>query len=241
MSAAQLALVTGSTRGIGLAIASELARQGFTPILNFRRNPEQAADALQVVRAIDPQADAIQADVTDEEEVSALVAACEARGPIHVLVNNVGEFMFKTWYEVQGEEWDQLLSSNLRSTFLCCRTVVPHMRERRTGNIINILTMHTQRIRAVPNTLPYAIAKTGGAFLTKTVAKTEAVFGIRVNAIGPGFVASGEHTPPESVKRVPMGRLAEPSDIANTVAFLVSEDASHVTGQILDVHGGALL
>jgi len=237
----RVALITGGIRGIGLAISCELARHGITPILNYRQDSAQAQKALREVRTLDPKAQVFQADVTAAAEVAKLVDACEALGPLEVLVNNVGAFLWKPWLVITPEEWDRVLSSNLRSMFLCCRTVLPHMRVRGTGNVVNVLAMHTERIRAVPNSLPYAIAKTGGALLTKTLAKTEAPFGIRINAIGPGFVESGEHTPQDAVRRIPMGRLTKAHEIAEAVCFLVSAHAAHITGQILDVHGGALL
>jgi len=235
------ALITGSTRNIGLAIARRLAVDGFVPILNYAHDEEQAERALAAVRTVCPEATQVRADVTSESAVAGMVEHAAAGGPIDLLVNNVGAFLRKPLLETSLDEWDRILAVNLTSAFLCCRTVLPAMRDRRRGAIVNVASMHAERSRATPNTLPYAIAKAGIARLTRTLAKTEGRYGIRVNAVSPGFVDTGANLPPDASSRVPLGRIAEPEEIAAVVSFLASEEASHVTGAILDVHGGALL
>ncbi len=241
MSAERRALITGSTRNIGLAVALRLAQDGYTPVLNYARNDEQASHALEAVRAIRADAELIRADVTKESDVARMAEKAVARGPIDLLVNNVGAFLWKPLLETSPDEWNHVLSTNLIAAFLCCKALLPAMRERGAGSIVNIATMHAGRRRATPNTLPYAVAKAGVGLLTRTLAKTEGPYGIRVNAVSPGFVDTGENLPPGAASKVPLGRIAEPAEIAAVVAFLASDEASYVTGTILDVHGGALL
>lgn len=235
------ALITGSTRGIGLSIATQLAELGFIPVLNYRTDDEAAERARAKIASICREAIVIQADVSTESGARSLFEAVSKRGPLDVLVNNVGQFLYKPLLETSLSEWQAILGSNLTSAVLCCQQVLPSMRSRNTGHIVNIAAMHADRIQARPNTLPYAIAKAGIIHLTRTLAKTEGPYGIRVNAVCPGFIGGGEHTLPEHGHKVPLGRLGQPEEVAKAVGFLVSEDAAYVTGAVLDVHGGALL
>ena len=241
MTAPRRALITGSTRDIGLAIAERLAQDGYAPILNHAHDAEQAADALESLRALCPQAELIRADVTRESDVERMIEEATSNGPVDLLVNNVGAFLLKPFLETSLDEWNSILASNLASTFLCCRGILPMMRMRGQGQIINIASMNAAQQRAVPNTLPYAIAKAGVTLLTKTLAKTEGPYGIRVNAVSPGFVDTGANLPPNAASKVPLGRIARPEEIAFAVSFLASDEAAYFTGSVLDVHGGALL
>ncbi len=235
-------LITGSTRGIGFFIAKELAERNFIPILNYREDVEVAERALGEVKKICGEAMSIQADVTTESGARFLFDAVSQRGAVvDLLVNNVGRFLYKPFLETSLDEWRGILGSNLISVVLCCRQALPSMRKRKKGHIINIAAMHAASIRARPNTLPYAIAKSGIIHLTQTLAKTEGSYGIRVNAVCPGFIAGGEHTLPEHAGKVSLGRLGHPEEVAKAVGFLASQDASYVTGAVLNVHGGALL
>jgi len=235
------ALITGSTKGMGLAIAMELATHGYMPILNYRQDEDAADRARQKLSELGIEAVTIQADVATEAGVEHLFKNAASHGPIDVLVNNVGEFIFKPFLETSSADWLRILSSNLISATLCCQYVLPLMRKRRKGHIINIASMHASEIRPRPNTLPYAIAKSGIIHLTQTLAKTEGPHGIQVNAICPGFIEGGDHTHPEQIDKVALGRLGQPEDIAKAVRFLVSNDAEYVTGAVLNIHGGALL
>jgi len=241
MSTKPYALITGSTKGIGFFIAAELARSGFIPILNYRADEKNAERALSKISEICGDAMVVQADVTTESGAKSLFEAVPKRSVVDVLINNVGKFLYKPFLDTSLEEWRGIFDSNLTSAVLCCQQVLPAMRERKKGHIINIAAMHADRIQARPHTLPYAIAKSGIIHLTQTLAKTEGRYGIRVNAVCPGFIAGGEHTLPEYRSRVPLGRLGQPAEIAKAVEFLVSEDAGYVTGSVLNVHGGALL
>jgi len=241
MTSKPCAVLTGSTKGIGFSIATELARLGFIPILNCRSDQSTAAWALEQIRGISPDAQIVQADVSTESGAQSLFEAASKLGPIEILVNNVGQFHDKPFLETSIGEWKAILDSNLTSAVLCCQQVLPSMRSRKRGHIINIASMHADQIRARPRTLPYAIAKAGLIHLTQTLAKTEGAYGIRVNAVGPGFIDGGEHTHPEHVARVALGSLGQPEDVAKAVRFLISEDARYVTGALLNINGGALL
>ncbi len=235
------ALITGSTKGIGFSIAIELARHGFVPLLNYRADEEGAVRALTRIKRICEDTMAIQANVTTESGAQSLFEAVPRHATVEVLVNNVGQFHYKPFLETSISEWRGILDSNLTSAVLCCQQVLPSMRERRHGHIINIASMHADQIRARPHTLPYAIAKSGIIHLTQTLAKTEGRYGIRVNAVCPGFIAGSEHTNTKHIDKVPLGRLGLPEEVAKAVSFLVSEDAQYVTGTLLNVNGGALL
>jgi 3-oxoacyl-[acyl-carrier protein] reductase len=150
-------------------------------------------------------------------------------------------FLYKPFLQTSIQEWHDVINSSLMSAVLCCRRALPAMRTRGAGNIVNVAVMHADRFRPRPHTLPYAIAKSGIIHLTKTLAKTEGTYGIRVNAVCPGFVGGGDYTSSNDAKKVPLGRLARPDDVAKAVGFLASEDAGYVTGTTLDIHGGALL
>ena len=241
MNTPQRALITGSTRNIGLAVAERLARDGYIPILNHAHDAEQAAAALESLRALCPRAELVRADVTQESDVERLIEEAASNGPIDLLVNNAGAFLLKPILETSLDEWNAVLTGNLTSAFLCCREILPMMRARGRGRIINIASMNAERQRAVPNTLPYTVAKVGVVLLTKTLAKTEGPYGIRVNAISPGFVDTGANLPPNAASGIPLGRIARPKEIAAAVSFLASDEAAYITGTVLDVHGGALL
>jgi len=234
-------LITGGTRGIGRAIAERLAISEFDVTLVYRANDAEADRALRQLRDLGAAAFALRANVTDEDDVAWAVEETERRGGVDLLVNNVGDFLFRPFLETSLDEWRRILESNLMTTVICCRAVVPGMRRRRCGTIVNIATMHAGRGRAVPNTLPYAIAKAGIVQLTRTLARTEGPYGIRVNAVCPGFVDGAEHPPAAGPESVPLKRWARPEEIADAVCYLSSDRAAYITGAVLDVHGGALL
>jgi len=236
------ALVTGSTRGLGLAIAERLCRDGVDVVANYRTHEEQARTAGARLRAIRPSARVVRADVTDEREVHRLIGETLSQsGGLDILVNNVGAFAYTPLLETGPEEWDRILRSNLTSAFLCCREAIPHMRTRGRGCIVNIASMSAGVLRATPNTLPYAIANAGVVLLTRTLARVVGPERIRVNAVCPGFIEGADFPADDPKTKIPLGRMAHPSEIADVISYLISENASYVTGAVIDVHGGALL
>jgi len=233
-------VITGSTRGIGFALASHLIEHGHCVTLNYAHDEQQAQAAMAML----PENAAVRlvrADVTSEAHARRLVEQASADRPIDLWINNVGPFLYKPYAATTVDEWRDILDANLTSTFICCQAVLSHMRATGHGVILNVATMNATAKRATPNTLPYAIAKAGIVMLTQTLAKTEAKNGIRINAIGPGFVECGDF-PPEDIKQtIPIGRLIRREEVCAAVSFLASNAASAITGAILDIHGGALL
>ena len=248
-----VAVVTGGTRGLGVAIADRLDRDGFRVIVIHREREQACADNLRFehpssISLADGVGDVagkerfihLHGDVTVEEDVRRLVREATTCGDIGAWVNAVGDFESQLLERTSLEMWERILRSNLTSAMLCCREIIPVMR-RLGGAIINIGVAQAGTVRATPNTLPYTIAKNGLVALSRTLAKTEGRYGIRVNMVNPGFIAGGEYSPAEAVAGIPLRRLGEAGDVAGAVSFLVSGEASYVTGAVLGVDGGVFL
>jgi NAD(P)-dependent dehydrogenase (short-subunit alcohol dehydrogenase family) len=236
------ALVTGAARGIGRAIAEAFGEAGWDVAVNYRSSEEDAAEVVERIRGRGRKAVAVAADVTDPDGAAGAIAEAEERlGPIEALVNNVGDFFFKPLAAMSHAEWQHVLDSNLSSAFLTSRAVLPGMRRRARGCIVNIGLSPVHLVRGAPNVAAYAVAKTGVVVMTLTMATEEAPYGVRVNCVSPGLIDTG-YLPPEQAewmrKRVPMGRLGRPEEVADAVLFLVSERASYVSGANLTVSGG---
>ena len=237
----QVALVTGGGRGIGRGISFALAEAGMQVAVNYRSDRAAAAAAVEQIRCTGGEASAHGGDVSDPREAAALVDAVQSRyGRLDVLVNNVGEFSLSPVAATSDERWRRVIDSNLSSAFYMIKAVLPGMRRRRHGRIVNIGLSPTHLVRGAPNLAPYAIAKTGVGILTRSVATEEARHGITVNCVSPGLIDNG-FLPPEQEewmrKRVPAGRLGSPGDVAAAVVFLVSERAGYVSGANLAVAG----
>jgi len=241
----RVALVTGSSRGIGREIAITLGKAGFDVAVNYLKEADEAAKCVQEIMRAGVKSAAMRADVRKPQSSEDLVRECiSALGRIDILVNNVGDFLMRDILELNPREWLGQFESNLHSAFFCCRAAIPHMIENRWGRIISIAVANADRIGPVANTVPYNIAKTGVLILTKTLAKKLGPHGITANCVSPGMINKGdlsrEDTEPLA-KNVPLGRLGKPSDIASAVRFLVSEEGSYVTGANIVVSGGWLL
>jgi 3-oxoacyl-[acyl-carrier protein] reductase len=241
----KVALVTGSSRGIGKAIALKLAETGASLVINYKSNcrtAEKVVESIQKMSYGKRKAISIQCDVSNFADVEEMVKKVMSEfGRIDILVNNVGPFLYKSIYDTTIQEWHQIINSNLNSTFYCCKAVVPIMRKQKSGNIINIGAPNAERTQGYLKNCPYSVAKTGVVVFSKSLAKEEAKNGIRVNVINPGFIQTDEYTEEmkkDMPKQVPLGRLGKPEDIANAVLFLVSDEANYITGSVLNVHGG---
>jgi 3-oxoacyl-[acyl-carrier protein] reductase len=246
----KVALVTGSSRGIGKTIALKLAEAGASLVINYKSNSGAAEEVVESIKKMieNPaegggrKAISIQCDVSNFADVDEMLKKVMSEfGRIDILVNNVGPFLYKSIYDTTIQEWHQIINSNLNSTFYCCKAVVPIMRKQKSGNIINIGAPNAERTQGYLKNCAYATAKTGVVVFSKSLAKEEAKNGIRVNVINPGFIQTDEYT--EEMKKdmprqVPLGRLGKPEDIANAVLFLVSDEANYITGSVLNVHGG---
>jgi 2-dehydro-3-deoxy-L-rhamnonate dehydrogenase (NAD+) len=239
----RVAIVTGAARGIGFAIAERLSRAGARVVVADVAE-EGAAAAVERLREAGGKAVAAVADVTRPGEVAAMVErALEAFGGLDILVNNAGiTGRDAPLWETTDDDWEKVIALNLTATFYCCRAVVPHMRERRSGAIVNVASISGKE--GNPNMIPYSVSKAGVICLTRALAKEVIQDGVRVNAVAPGVIETPllEQLQPEAIEylrsKVPMGRMGRPEEVAAVVHFLASDDASFVTGQCYDISGG---
>jgi len=232
----QAALVTGSARGLGRAVALALAERGATVGVHYRYSAEQARDAARQIRDLGREAHVFQADVTDPEQVRRLFAEVEEKlGRLDILVNNVGEFIFKPALEMTPTEWDETLASNLHSVFYCCREAAEGMRRRRYGRIVNVGTAACERLHAAGRMAAYQLSKSGVLALSKSLALALAPDGVTVNVVSPGVL---ENTRVHATRPLPMGRPGRMEEVVRAVVFLASPAGEYITGANLEVAGG---
>ncbi len=242
----QVALVTGGSRGIGRAICLELAARGALVAVNYKRSADAAEDLVAEITAAGGAAEAFQADVSSADQVQALFKSVLAqRARIDILVNNAGITEDNVIMRLKPKDFDDVIASNLRSAWLCCREAARSMMRKRSGTIINITSV--VGIAGNGGQSNYAASKAGMVGITKSLAKELAVRGIRVNAVAPGFVETdmtadlSADLRERAIEAIPLGRMGNPQDIAKTVAFLASPDASYITGQTIIVDGGMVM
>jgi 3-oxoacyl-[acyl-carrier protein] reductase len=240
----KVALVTGAARGIGRAIAVDLASEGADIVVNYRSRPDAAEEVAQEVRDIGRHALVIKADVADEGQVKSMVdRAVEEFGTIDILVNNAALHRGGRVQKIEPEDWDLVINAALRGAYNCCRHVVPLMVERRSGRIINISSY--AGLHGYPGDTAYGSAKAGIIGFTKSLAKETAKRGITANVVVPGFLKTDMTAPlfntEEKLKveleRIPMGRSGELHEIAEVVTFLAFK-GSYMTGAVIMVDGG---
>jgi 2-dehydro-3-deoxy-L-rhamnonate dehydrogenase (NAD+) len=239
----RVAIVTGAARGIGFAIAERLSTAGAHVVVADIAEDGATAAAERLSEG-GGKAVGVAADVTSPDEVRALVdRALESFDAVDVLVNNAGiTGPDAPLWETTDEDWEKVLGLNLTGVFYCCRAVVPHMRERGSGAIVNVASISGKE--GNPNMIPYSVSKAGVICLTKALAKEVIHDGVRVNAVAPGVIETPllDQLQPEAIEymrsKVPMGRMGCPEEVAAVVHFLASDAASFVTGQTYDVSGG---
>jgi len=249
----RVALVTGSRRGIGRAIALTLARDGFDIVVHDNEIDDNAEQTAAAIRAQNRQAFVVQADVGNTASVKTLFQQINERfGRLDVLVNNAATWSWHDFLDIPEADWDKMINVDLKGPFLCSQAagrmmLAPKHGQKSGGAIVNISSVH--RLRCWPQDTVYGICKAGIARLTDSMAYELGPLGIRVNAIAPGYIDSRVPNPNESpigqpvyaepvIPVTPLRRIGLPEDIAEAVAFLVSDRASFITGQCLTVDGG---
>jgi acetoacetyl-CoA reductase len=238
-------VVTGASRGLGRAIAEEVARGGAKVVVNYSRSKEPAEELVNEISESGGEAIAVQADVSDAEQAQNLIdQAIEEYGRIDVLVNNAGINIDRTLKKLSVDDWDKVIQVDLNSAFYTVHAVLPHMTEQGGGKIINMSSFVGEAGNI--GQANYSAAKAGLLGFTKTAAKELARSGITVNAICPGFIETDmvasipEDARDKLLKTVPLGRFGQPEEIARAVCYLV-EDGDYITGQSLDINGGVYI
>ena len=245
------ALVTGAGKGLGRAIALALAREGLRVTINFARSQEAAERTAAECRSAGAEASVIRADITDEAEVDRLVSTAESQfGAVDVLVNNAGIYTTLPLEKIDSATWHRLLGVNLNGAFFCSRRVLPAMVERRWGRIISLIGYSARTGGSVVGSAAHgAASKAALAGLTKSLAREVGSAGITVNGISPGIAATDIMAPlmadearlRAALARIPIGRVSEPEEIGHLVLFLASPLAASITGQVVEISGGALI
>ena len=242
----RVALVTGASRGIGRAVALELARRGASVIVNFLHSNDAADDVVNQIISQSSHARAVQADVSDYKEAQELVkATVDTFGSIDILVNNAGITRDNLIMMLSEEDWDIVQNTNLKSTFNCSKAAVRQMMRKRFGRVINITSVSGQMGNAGQTN--YSASKAGQMGFTKALAREVASRNITVNGIAAGYIDTDiwDKVPDElrqaALNIIPLGRKGQPEEIAYCVAFLASDQAAYITGQIIGIDGGMVM
>jgi 3-oxoacyl-[acyl-carrier protein] reductase len=245
--AGRVVLVTGSSRGIGAEVAARAAAEGATVAVHYRTSPEGAERTIERVRASGADAQAFHADVSDGSQAEALVAQVIDRfGRIDGLVNNAGQTQVGPFLEIEPEEWNEVIATDLTAAFHTCRAVLPSMVERGSGTIVNVCSRLAQM--GIAETAAYSAAKSGLLGLTRSLAREFGPRGVRVNAVAPGMTVTdmtADLAETEEGQRrlrdMPLGRFGRADEVAEAVVFLLSDASSLFLGQTLNPNGGGYM
>ncbi len=239
----KVALITGGSRGIGKSISKRLASQGATVVINYIQNETAAEDTKKEIEESGGQVFTSKFDVADfdavHEEVDKII---EKLGGLHILINNAGITKDTLLMRMKEEDWDNVISINLKGVFNCTKAVTRNMFKQREGRIVNLTSVVGEMGNAGQTN--YAASKAGIIGFTKACAREMASRGITVNAVSPGFIKTEitdeltEELKKDYISRIPLNRFGTPEDIAGAVAFLVSDDAAYITGEVFRVNGG---
>ncbi|MCL5025750.1 MAG: 3-oxoacyl-[acyl-carrier-protein] reductase [Chloroflexi bacterium] len=239
----QVAVVTGASRGIGRAIALKLASLGARVGVNYRANSAAAEEVAKAITAAGSEAFLLPGDVSDPQAAAAVIAsAIERGGRLDILVNNAGIIRDTLLMRMSDEDWDAVLTTNLKGAFLCTRAALRPMMRQRSGRIVNISSV--AGVMGNPGQANYSAAKAGLIGFTKSVAREVASRGIAVNAVAPGFIVTDitqgltDKVKEGILGQVPMGRFGQPEEVAEVVAFLAVPTTTYITGQVIHVDGG---
>ncbi|WP_241475016.1 3-oxoacyl-[acyl-carrier-protein] reductase [Priestia flexa] len=242
----KVAVVTGASRGIGRAIALELGKQGAKVVVNYAGSEAKALEVVDEIKGYGTDAIAIQANVADADSVQSMIKeAISTFGSLDILVNNAGVTRDNLLMRMKEDEWDDVLSTNLKGVFLCTKAATRQMMKQRHGRIINISSI--VGVSGNAGQANYVAAKAGVIGLTKTSAKELASRNITVNAVAPGFIATDmtdelpEQVKAEMLKQIPLASFGDPQDIANIVSFLATDASRYITGQTIHVDGGMVM
>ncbi|NFH90631.1 3-oxoacyl-ACP reductase FabG [Clostridium botulinum] len=242
----KVVIVTGASRGIGKAIAIEMAKEGAKVIVNYNNNKEKAMEVVREIEDIQGTAIAVKADVSKRNEVKKMLdIAIENFGDIDILVNNAGILQQKSFETITDEEWDKMFEVNMKGTFICSQECIPYMLKSNFGRIINISSIGGQWGGNLA--VHYSATKAGIISLTRSLAKIYSKDGINTNCISPGLVLTemsaaemATEAGKEKLKNIPINRPATPEEIGRIAVFLASEDGSYMTGQTINANGGML-
>lgn len=240
------ALVTGASRGIGRRIALQLAEDGFNVAVTYAGSKDKAEAVVEEIKAQGVESFAIQADVSDSDAVKSMIKeVVDQFGTIDTLVNNAGIVRDNLLMRMKEKDWDAVINTNLKGTFNCIQKVTPHMLRQKQGSIVNLTSIVGEI--GNPGQANYVASKAGVIGLTKSAAKELASRNITVNAVAPGFIVSdmtdalSDEVKDQMLQNIPLSRLGEDTDIANTVSFLASDRAKYITGQVINVNGGMFM